>query len=79
MELNKKPVAPAAAGPLHSVILDSDALYMSFDEWCADYGFDIDSRKAEGTFNACRENARKLRRVFTKEQIATLQEATQDY
>lgn len=32
----------------------------SFEDWCAEYGYDTDSRKAERTFKACKSVARRL-------------------
>lgn len=38
-----------------------------FEDFCAIYGYDIDSRKAEDTFRACLPQARKLRKFFNTE------------
>jgi hypothetical protein len=32
----------------------------SFDDWCAEYGYDTDSPKAEKIYNACHEQAADL-------------------
>jgi hypothetical protein len=32
----------------------------SFEDWCSDYGYDSDSRKAERIYNACAGHAAKL-------------------
>jgi len=32
-----------------------------FEEWCSEYGYDTDSRKAERTFHVCEEQAEKLK------------------
>lgn len=76
---NEKPVAPHAAGVLHSLILDSSAASQSFADWCSDFGYDTDSRKALATYEACQQCADKLRRIFTHAEIAALSEALQDY
>ena len=44
--------------------LDAD---QSFENWCADFGYDSDSRKALDTYNACTENGKKARRVLGAE------------
>lgn len=75
----RKPQAPHAADVLHSLILDSSAVGQSFDSWCADLGYDSDSRKAEKTYRACQENADKLARIFDRADIAALETAFQDY
>lgn len=72
-------VAPPAASVLYSLILDSSAVGQSFESWCADYGYNSDSRKAEATYRACQENADKLARVFSRADIATLEEMLRDY
>lgn len=41
----------------------------TFDDFCTEFGYDTDSRKAYRTFEACTEQSRKLSRVFTPEEI----------
>lgn len=80
--LNKqyaKPVAPHPADLLYSLISDSSAAEQTFANWCSDFGYDTDSRKALQTYEACQENTDKFRRVFTRAQIEALAEALQDY
>lgn len=79
LEKQRKPIAPHAADVLYSLILDSSACDQSFDDWCGDFGYDTDSRKALETYLACQENSSKLRKVFNGEQIAKLEEILQDY
>jgi hypothetical protein len=74
VEASRKPQAPDAASVLHSLILDSEAEFMTFEEWCETFGYSSDSIKAECTFDACRKNAREIRAVFSREQIQHLQE-----
>lgn len=76
---NSEPVAPHAADVLYSLILDGEADNMTFSEWCNEFGYDIDSTKADRIFDACRENARKLRNVFTRDTLTKLGELLQDY
>lgn len=40
-----------------------------FDDFCAEYGYDTDSRKAEKTFKACRAKSERLQRIFDGEEI----------
>lgn len=74
-----KPRAPHPAGVLHSLILDSSAADQSFESWCGDFGYDTDSRKAFATYEACQQNADKLRGFFTRETLESLTSALQDY
>jgi hypothetical protein len=36
----------------------------SFENWCAEYGYDTDSRKAEKTFKICERQAENLKRLL---------------
>lgn len=57
---------------LYSVLccIKSDALCPeTFEDFCCEYGYDTDSIKAESTFRECREQARKIRRAFTMDQL----------
>jgi len=40
--------------------LASDIDGTSFEEWCAEYGYDSDSRKAHALWTTCRKQADKL-------------------
>jgi hypothetical protein len=35
-----------------------------FESFCADFGYDTDSRKAEKIWNACRASNRKAKRII---------------
>lgn len=74
-----KPFAPFAASVLYCLILDAHADDMSFSNWCGDYGYGTDSRKAFETYQACCNNAAKLRKVFTHNQIEKLFDLLQDF
>lgn len=54
---------PCAADVLSSLLLDASGPE-DFTDWCGDYGYDTDSRRAERTFKACQVIARKLRRFL---------------
>lgn len=56
---------------------DFDAL--TFDQWCADYGYDTDSRKAFAAYEACCDTGRKLRAAFTPEELSALREAASNH
>lgn len=55
---------PSAADVLSCLISDSSACDQSFEEWASDLGYDIDSRKAEATYNACVKSGEKVRRLL---------------
>jgi hypothetical protein len=46
----------------------------SFEEFCGDFGYDTDSRKAEQVYLAVQGEWSKVRRFFTAEQITEMQE-----
>ena len=44
----------------------------SFEDWCGDYGYDSDSRKAEKIFNTCEHQAKRLRQFLGDSAYETL-------
>jgi hypothetical protein len=46
----------------------------TFEDWCADLGYDTDPRKSEKTWRACVNQWLKVRAFFTAEEIEQLQE-----
>jgi hypothetical protein len=56
--------------------LSSDAVSVensrSFEDWCAELGYDTDSRKAERTFEACKRQSSQLRRLLGDEAYSIL-------
>ena len=73
------PVAPSAASVLYSLLLDSRAADMSFDDWASEYGYSDDSIKALESYRACCKTARELRGIFKPEVREALQALLQDY
>lgn len=55
---------PDAAGVLDCLLSDGAAYDMTFDEWCGEYGYDMDSRKALKTWKACRRTGCRLRKLL---------------
>jgi hypothetical protein len=53
---------PTAADVLSCLASDSSGIEnaRSFEDWCNEYGYDIDSRKAEKTYQVCRKQREKL-------------------
>jgi hypothetical protein len=78
--LKNKVTAPDLADVLHSLLLDSSAIDCGgFAEWCDEYGYDSDSIKARGMFDACMDTALKMRGAFGDSGMRELQEIFQDY
>lgn len=46
----------------------------TLEDFCSSYGYDADSRTAERIFNACKEQDRNLRKLFTHAEIDQLTE-----
>lgn len=76
---SNKPEKPHVADLLYSLILDSSACEQSFESWCADYGYDPDSRKAFATYKAGQRNTDKLRSLIKPATLQQLAELLQYY
>jgi len=55
---------PDAAGVLDCLLSDADCGARSFDDFCSELGYDVDSRKAYRTWQACQRTDRQLRRFL---------------
>ncbi len=66
--------APTTEEVLDSLALDASVRDQSFEDWCGDYGCDVDSRKAERTYNACVKSAGKLRKFLGPDDFTVLTE-----
>ena len=74
------PKRPDILGPLHSMLLDGgSAAQNTFTEWCHEFGYDNDSIKARDIYDACQKVHDQLHHLFTREQVAKLNELMEDY
>lgn len=55
---------PNAHDVLESLLSDASSADQSFEDWCGDYGYDTDSRKAERMYRAVVAQTAKLRRFL---------------
>jgi hypothetical protein len=55
---------PDAASVIYSLCSDARVIEYSFEEFCSEFGYDSDSRKAERTYNACVKMAPKVRKFL---------------
>ena len=71
---------PTASGVLSCLVSDASGIdnALSFEEWAREYGYDTDSRKAERTYKACEEQARKLRAFLGDERYSEILRAEGD-
>lgn len=75
----KKIAPPSVVNVLYSLMQDGRAIdSRDFADWCADYGYDTDSRKAEETYRACLDIGLKLRGTFGEKTMRELYELFQD-
>ncbi len=52
---------PSIADVLGSLMVDASAIdHITFEDWADNFGYDLDSRKAERTYNVCRETGARL-------------------
>lgn len=65
---------PTIGDVLSSLSLDSSSVIdgQSFEDWCGDFGYDTDSRKAERTFNACKAQAEELEELLGEDTLRVL-------
>lgn len=68
---------PTTEEVLYSALMD--ATEEAFEDWCAGYGYDEDSRKAYVIYEKCRESHENLTAAFSSEEIDDLREYFQDY
>jgi hypothetical protein len=74
-------LVPTLADVLHSLVCDGAAYFdaETFEDWASNYGYDPDSRKAKAVWKACDETGRKLSRVLSADELATLREAAANH
>lgn len=72
-------VAPTAGSVLYSLLLDASSADENFHDWCANYGYDTDSRKALATYEACCIIRADVNKFFTVAERAELAAILEDY
>jgi hypothetical protein len=64
----------------NSLLLDTSEIDgTDFEEWCGNYGYDTDSRRAERMFNACKKTYENMRRLFSDGDLDELRELFADH
>lgn len=71
------PVPPEFDSILACLVNDAIGSAQTFDDWCSDYDYDTDSRKALKTYMSCQEISKKLR--LARVPIEKEAERLQDY
>ena len=75
----KSPKPPKVADILYSLLSDASAEQRNFHEWCSDYGHSLDSINALNAYRACLDTAAALRKCFSNELLAELQDLLAEY
>jgi hypothetical protein len=71
---------PPLMDVLHSLVLDSEALYAGcFEDWAGEYGYETDSRAAERIYQLCVDIGRQLRKLVEPSKLAELRNAYSNY
>jgi hypothetical protein len=71
-----KPAPPDLYAVFCSLKAD-DTMGRTYNEWCGDYGFDTDSRKAMDTYLACQKSEADSRRFFGEDWLRIISD--EDY
>uniref|UniRef100_A0AAU8GHY2 Uncharacterized protein n=1 Tax=Salmonella phage vB_SEnST11_KE22 TaxID=3161173 RepID=A0AAU8GHY2_9CAUD len=70
---------PCAANVLYCLLSDMDCANETHADFCANLGYDEDSRKGLEIYLACQKVGEELRKIFTGEDLETLREMLEDY
>lgn len=71
--------SPELADVLNCLMRDAECGAQSFEDFCADLGYDTDSRSAEKTWRACKVTAVGLARLFSDGMLRDLRELFEDF
>jgi len=75
-----KPILPDTADVIYSLVSDGRVIDCGdFENFAAEYGYDVDSRQAEKTYQACLEIGLKLRAALGQKLFSELEEAFADW
>ena len=76
--LRTRPNKPTLTDVLYCLVSDAQTVNYcaGFEDWCAELGYDDDSRKAEKTYRACQDIYFQLRQLGDLEELSEL---FQDY
>ena len=73
-------IIPALRDVMYCLILDASVLdYPDYESWCADMGYDTDSRRGEATYRQCIDLALKLRAAIGDDGLTALRNLYEGY
>ena len=64
---------------IYALLNDSYAGSIRFEDFCSEFGYDTDSRRAFATWEACKVTREKLGKLFSPDEIAEFEVEFQDY
>lgn len=64
---NGRPVPPTITEFLICISMDCQVGEMGFEEFCSEFGYDSDSRKAYKMWEDCKENQKKMKKILGPE------------
>ena len=64
---------------LYCFISDSEAASKSFSDFCSEFGYDEDSRRAEKIYKSCEKSLEKFNRVFSCDLYDLINELQETY
>ena len=77
--LNTRIPGPDLADVVYSLVLDTSVLdYADFESWASEVGYDIDSRRAEKTYQECLKTSLAFRSMLRPGHFEQLQTLCQD-
>lgn len=69
---------PTVDTVMESLVLDARGGEEDFDDFCSEFGYDVDSRKAHGVWKACQSIRERLPKVLTAEEWEKISEGDED-
>lgn len=74
-------VAPIREDVIYCLLMDGSPCFddSTFEDWCADLGYDSDSRSAHETYMTCLNRGQRMVRALGRDDVDRLREAFQDY
>lgn len=69
-----EPMPPTLDDVLDSLRMDAQGWDNAdtFEDWCSEYGYNTDSRRAESVYKACSETSKRLRSLLGRDAYETL-------
>jgi hypothetical protein len=66
------PVKPDLVDVMHSLLMDAGGASETFENWCANFGYDSDSRRALNTYLECQKISDSMNKVLGQKMVQDL-------